>query len=125
MAGRQKTSDADGNASHTFTGQGAEPAQADQARPVGTRESIVNNRGRGIDQRQSFTLAPNARKEAHLPLPVRNDVRHTTPDCVSAGRAHRRLLIVFEADLVNQAELDFQPVDVILGVVQDLDENLP
>ncbi|CAM2143657.1 hypothetical protein PT2222_150094 [Paraburkholderia tropica] len=42
-----------------------------------------------------------------------------------ADRADARLLIILDADLVDQPDLGFEPVDMIFGVVENLDENLP
>ena len=39
------------------------------------------------------------------------------------GVAHHRLLVVLQADLVDELQLRFQPVDVILGIVEDLHEK--
>lgn len=38
-------------------------------------------------------------------------------------RLHLRLQVVLNADLVDQLKLRFQPVDVLFGVVQDVDQN--
>jgi len=37
---------------------------------------------------------------------------------------HGRLLIVLEADLVDQAELNFEPVDMIFRGIEYFDEDL-
>src|SRR5687767_12086315 len=38
--------------------------------------------------------------------------------------AHHRLLVVLQPDLVDQLQLGLQPVDVLLGVIEDVDQQL-